>query len=72
MPTALVTAAVLTLLLSSMPSGIAVPLSSFYSYGLPAGDEKLFQNDDETSPVYILPTPFNFFGTSYSTLYVSC
>ena len=71
MLTALVTA-VLTLLLSSMmPYGTAVPLSSFYSYGSAAGDTSLPPNDDNSSSPITLPTPFNFYGTFYSTVFVS-
>ena len=71
MLTALVTA-VLTLLLSSMmPYGTAVPLSSFYSYGSAAGDIALPPTDDDSSPTITLPIPFNFYGTKYSTVFVS-
>ena len=61
---------VLTLLLS-VPSGTAVPLSSFYSYGLAAGDSVLPRSDDGSSPAITLPTPFLFFGANYYTIYVS-
>ena len=71
MLTALVTA-VLTLLLSSMmPYGTAVPLSSFYSYGSAAGDTSLPPNDDNSSSPITMTTPFNFYGTIYSTVFVS-
>ena len=70
MPTALMIAAVLTLLLSGMPSGTAVPLSSFYSYGKAAGDTALPPTDD-FSPPLTLPSPFRLFGTSNSIVYVS-
>ena len=59
------------LLLSSLPYGTAVPLSSFYSYGSAAGDIALPPTDDGSSPAITLPTPFNFFGTKYATIYVS-
>ena len=59
------------LLLSSLPYGTAVPLSSFYSYGSAAGDTALSPTNDGSSPPITLPTPFNFFGTKDSTIYVS-
>ena len=61
---------VLTLLLS-VPSGTAVPLSSFYSYGSAAGDSVLPPTDDGSSPAITLPAPFLFFGANYYTIYVS-
>ena len=66
----LVGAAVLLLLLS-VSSGIAVPLSSFYSYGSAAGDSVLPPNDDGSSPAITLPAPFRFYGANYSTIFVS-
>ena len=71
MPTALMIAVVLTLLLSSMPSGAAVPLSSFYSYGSAAGDSALPPTDDGSSPPITLPSPFRLYGTNNSIVYVS-
>ena len=61
---------VLTLLLS-VPSGTAVPLNSFYLYGLAVDDSVLPPNDDESSPAITLPAPFLFFGANYYTIYVS-
>ena len=59
------------MLLLSIPSGIAIPLSSFYSYGSAAGDTLLPPNDDSASSAIVLPTPFLFFGANYSTVFVS-
>lgn len=49
----------------------AVPLSSFYPYGPSAGDTTLHRNDDDTSPAIPLPSPFNYFANSPTSLYVS-
>ena len=70
MLTLLVGAAVLMLLLC-VPSGIAVPLSSFYSYGSAVGDSVLPPTDDGSSPAITLPAPFRFYGTNYTTIFVS-
>eukprot|EP00731_Ephydatia_muelleri_P034219 Em0051g11a len=59
------------MLLLSIPSGIAIPLSSFYSYGSAAGDTLLPPNDDLASSDIVLPTPFLFFGANYSTVFVN-
>ena len=59
------------ILLLSIPSGIAIPLSSFYSYGSAAGDTLLPPSDDSASSAIVLPTPFLFFGANYSTVFVS-
>ena len=59
------------MLLLNIPSGIAIPLSSFYSYGSAAGDMLLPPNDDSASSAIVLPTPFLFFGANYSTVFVS-
>ena len=58
-------------LLLSIPSGRAIPLSSFYSYGFAANDTLLPPNNDDSSPSITLPAPFLFFGTNYSTVSVS-
>ena len=73
--------AVLALILSIVPSGTAVPLNSFYSYGSAAGDSGLYPyyyyyywnyyNYCFHCPVITLPTPFQFFGANYSTIQVS-
>ena len=70
MMTILLEVVVLTLLLS-IPAGMAVPLSSFYSFGSGANDTLLPPNDDGSSPNISLPAPFLFFGTYYSTIFVS-
>ena len=67
----LMTAFTTVMLLLSIPSGIAIPLSSFYSYGSAAGDTLLPPNDDLASSDIVLPTPFLFFGANYSTVFVS-
>ena len=54
-----------------LPSGTAVPVSSFYSYGSAAGDSVLPPTDDGSSPAITLPAPFLFFTTYYTTIYVS-
>ena len=59
------------LLVMCTPLGTAIPLSSFYSYGSAAGDNRLPTTDDGSSTVVSLPSSFLFFGTSYTTLYVS-
>lgn len=47
------------------------PLSQFYPFGLPAGDENLTANDDESTPRISVSVPFPFFGLSYRSIYVS-
>lgn len=59
------------ILLLRIPSGTAIPLSSFYSYGYVVGDAQLPYTDDGSSSAITLPTPFQFFGNYYSTIYVS-
>eukprot|EP00731_Ephydatia_muelleri_P016532 Em0009g956a len=59
------------MLLLSIPSGSTIPLSSFYSYGSTAGDTLLPRTNDGSSPSIALPSPFLFFGTNYSTIYVN-
>ena len=75
--------AVLALILSIVPSGTAVPLNSFYSYGLAAGDSGSYPYYNHWNyffnsyyycyncPVITLPNPFPFFGANYSTIQVS-
>ena len=59
------------LLVMCTPFGTAIPLSSFYSYGSAAGDSRLPTTDDGSSGAILLPSPFLFFGTSQTKLYVS-
>eukprot|EP00731_Ephydatia_muelleri_P016533 Em0009g957a len=59
------------ILLLRIPSGTAIPLSSFYSYGYVVGDAQLPYTDDGSSSAITLPTPFQFFGNYYSTIYVN-
>jgi hypothetical protein len=47
-----------------------LPLSSFFSYGPTAGDSPLARTNDASSHV-TLQQPFWFYGTSYSSVYVS-
>lgn len=47
------------------------PLSQFYPFGSAAGDSSLPANDDESTPSIPLAVRFPFFGSSYSSLYVS-
>ena len=48
---------------------MAVPLSSFYSYGT-LNDSNLGPNDDSSGRLNF-SQPFVFFGVSYSRIYVS-
>ena len=48
-----------------------IPLASFYPFGLDANDCALPPNDDGSSPAVNLSTPFLYFGSSYSSLFVS-
>ena len=59
------------LLMLCTPFGTAIPLSSFYPYGSAAGDYLLPPNDDGSSSAISLPTPYLYFGTSYTSIYVS-
>ena len=54
-----------------IPFGTAIPLSSFYPYGSAVGDGALPSNDDGSSSTIPLQTPFVFFGTSYTNIFVS-
>lgn len=50
---------------------ISYPLSQFYPFGSIAADNNLPANDDgftSSIPIYV---PFPFFGSSYSSVYVS-
>ena len=49
----------------------AVPLSSFYPYGPVAGDLLVPRGLDVFSNATWLPTPFLFFGTQYTNIFVS-
>ena len=48
-----------------------IPLDDFFPYGLEAGDSSVNKTLDGSSSVLILPFPFRFFDTLYSTLYVN-
>ena len=45
--------------------------TTFYDFGVSAGDAQLRRVLDGSSPPILLSVPFRFFGTSESTLYVS-
>ena len=62
----------LVVLLTGTELVAAVPLSSFYPYGVSAGDSILPRNDDGSTSALPLPMPFNYFARSPTTLYVSC
>lgn len=47
------------------------PLSQFYSFGSAAGDNSLPANDDQYTSSIPVSVPFPFFGSSYSSVYVS-
>lgn len=47
------------------------PLSQFYPFGSTAADNNLPANDDGSSPSIPISVPFPFFGSSYSSVYVS-
>ena len=49
----------------------AVPLTNFYPFGGDRGDQVLPPNDDESSPAISLNVSFPFFGTDFSTMFVS-
>jgi hypothetical protein len=50
----------------------AVPVEKFYPFGLNHGDTALPKNVRDTVSAEIsLRVPVNFYGTSYSSLYVS-
>ena len=49
-----------------------IPLDDFFPYGVEAGDSSVDKTlDDGSSSVLILPFPFRFLDTLYSTLYVN-
>ena len=47
----------------------AIPLGAFYQFG-GSSDSLLHRNDDDTSPLIILPG-FYFFGTYFTSIFVS-
>ena len=59
------------LLVLCIPFGTAIPLSSFYPYGSVAGDNLVIRGLDVSSNGTQLPTPFPFFGSRYTNVYVS-
>ena len=48
-----------------------VPVSSFYFYGMGAGDTSLGANHNGSGALITLSTDFPYFGTSQTTAYVS-
>ena len=59
------------LLMLCTPFGTAIPLSSFYPCGSAAGDAVLPPSDDGSSSAVSLPTPYLYYGTSYTSIFVS-
>ena len=59
------------LLILCTPFGTAIPLSSFYPYGSAVGDSVLPSEDDGSSDAISLPTPYLYYGTSYTNIFVS-
>ena len=59
------------LLILCTPFGTAIPLSSFYPFGSSAGDTGLGPIDDGSSAAISLPTSVSFYGTSYTSIFVS-
>ena len=59
------------LLMLCTPFGTAIPLSSFYPYGSADGDTVLPPSDDGSSSAISLPTPYLYYGTSYTSIFVS-
>ena len=59
------------LLVLCIPFGTAIPLSSFYPYGSVANDSLVIRGLDVSSDETLLPTPFPFFGSRYTTVFVS-
>ena len=59
------------LLVLYVPFGTAIPLNSFYPYGSAAGDSLVPHGLDVSSEAVQLPTPFPFFGKSYTNIIVS-
>lgn len=50
---------------------ISYPLSQFYPFGSIAADNNLPANDDGFTSSIPISVPFPFFGSSYSSVYVS-
>lgn len=51
--------------------GMTYPLSQFYPFGSAAGDSNLPANDDGSTSSIHISVPFPFFGSSYSSVFVS-
>ena len=51
--------------------GMTYPLSQFYPFGATAGDSNLPANDDGSTSSIHISVPFPFFGSSYSSVFVS-
>ena len=51
--------------------GRTYPLSQFYPFGATAGDSNLPANDDGSTSSIHISVPFPFFGSSYSSVFVS-
>ena len=59
------------LLILCTPFGTAIPLRSFYPFGESAGDTGLGPIDDGSSAAISPPTSFSYYGTSYTSIFVS-
>ena len=51
--------------------GMTYPLSQFYPFGSAAGDRNLPANDDQYTSSIPLSVQFPFFGSNYSSVFVS-
>lgn len=54
---------------------LAIRLShanQLYEFGVASGDSTIAPSDDGASEEVVLSTPFVFFGTPHTSLYVSC
>lgn len=58
-----------SIMLSTTVTGFS--LSQFYRFGSAVGDSSLLANDDNSTPSIDVSVPFQFFGSSYSSIYVS-
>ena len=60
-----------TVLLTFGEIGTAIPLESFYPFGVDSNDSFLPPNDDGSSERIFLNRPFPFFGSRHTSLFVS-
>ena len=64
-------AAVFLVCVAATSTTLAIPLEDFYPFGITAGDAAVGATLDGSSEQQTLDEPFLFFGSTYSTLYVS-